>query len=113
MLGGTVSILSTLPARAEPPSESPPSSAADERAFEVDAARYERLAALTRKLSEAAAADAEREFDAEVELYVRKRELTRELSARNATSGRFPSTTPAPTVPASASPTTASAAPVW
>lgn len=137
MLAGTVSMLSTLPARAEPPSASPaePSSAADERAFEADAARYERLleftqklvrereqrafeeaterydrlAKLTQRLTAAAAADAEREFDAEVALYVRKRELTRELSVRNA-NGRSAGEKQASPV---ASQPTSFAAPVW
>jgi hypothetical protein len=131
VLAGTVSMLWALSLRAEPTSSSAGApDADDERAFEADTARYERLAeftrklvrereqrafeeaaerysrlsALTRKLSEKAAADTEREFDAEVELYLRKRELTRELSRRNAES--MTPSNPAPSA-------TSSAAPAW
>jgi hypothetical protein len=50
------------------------------RAFEEAEARYAKLAALTKKLAEDAAAEAERQFDAAVTLFVKKRELTRTLS---------------------------------
>jgi hypothetical protein len=105
-----ISSLWALPATAEPtpPVSATPNSAADERAFEADAERYERLreftlklvrereqrafeeatehysrlSKLTRALAEAAAAAQERAFDSEVELYLKKRALTRELSAQ-------------------------------
>jgi hypothetical protein len=50
--------------------------AAEQRAFNREMERYLKLAALTKKLAEDAAAEAERQFDAAVTLFMRKRELT-------------------------------------
>jgi hypothetical protein len=111
VLAGTVASLSAVSAAAEPKSPATPSAtppgADDERVFEAEAERYERLreftlklvrereqrafeeaaehyarlSKLTRSLAEAASVAQERAFDAEVELYLKKRALTRELSA--------------------------------
>jgi hypothetical protein len=51
------------------------------RAFAEAEARYVKLAALTKKLAEDAAAEAERQFDAAVTLFMKKRELTQALVA--------------------------------
>jgi len=67
------------------------------RAFADAQARYAKLADLTRKLAEEAAAEAERQFDAAVALFVKKRELTLALSA--APKASTPAAAPAPVAP--------------
>jgi len=119
------------PAVAEPPAQTPDASVtvppsrsaegapaaadlAEERAFEAEARRYQRLAAftarlvrereqrefekaserhrrladLTRRLTEKAEREVESAFEAEVALFLRKLELTRELAARHAAAPR-------------------------
>jgi hypothetical protein len=68
------------------------------RAFADAQARYAKLADLTRKLAEEAAAEAERQFDAAVSLFMKKRELTLTLSA--APKAATPGVAPAPITPA-------------
>lgn len=54
----------------------------EQREFEEAAERHRRLEALTRRLAEKAEREVESAFDAEVALFLRKLELTRELTAR-------------------------------
>jgi hypothetical protein len=67
------------------------------RAFADAQARYAKLAELTKKLADEAAAEAEREFEAAVVLFMKKRELTLRLST--APKALVPAGAPASIVP--------------
>jgi hypothetical protein len=56
----------------------------EQHEFEVAAERHRRLADLTRRLAEKAEREVESAFEADVALFLRKLELTRELAARHA-----------------------------
>jgi len=56
----------------------------EQREFEAATERYLRFAPLTQRLAEKASRELEQSFQAEVDLYLKKRELTRELAERSA-----------------------------
>ena len=60
----------------------------EQREFEQAAERHRRLSDLTRRLAEKAEREVESAFEAEVTLFLRKLELTRELAARHAAAPR-------------------------
>jgi len=60
----------------------------EEREFEAATERYRRFSELTRRLAEKAERELERSFQVEVDLYLKKRELTRDLVERSAAASK-------------------------